>query len=734
MAYRFFARILWVVLLTAIGCSATLPVSLEAQLLVAWSFVGALFLVSALKAHRTGRILGISFAAFVTIRYIIWRTTSTLPAPDDLLNFIPGLVLYVAEIFSFMMFLLSIFVISNPLHRKSIPIDDADPDLPSVDVLIPTYDEEPNLLLITLTAAVSLDYPKSRFKVYLLDDGGTRQKCNQADALKADSARRRAEKLKELCRTTGAIYLTRERNEHAKAGNINASFAKIKGDLVAILDADHVPSSDFLRKTVGFFVKDPGMALVQTPHFFLNPDPVEYNLKTFPRMPSENELFYRNIQPGLDRWNAAFFCGSAALLRRSALDEVGGISGNSITEDCETAMDLHAQGYRSAYLDQPLIAGLQPESFVSFIGQRSRWAQGMIQILLLKNVLWRSGLSLAQRLCYLSNSLYWFFVFIRPIFVLGPLCYLFFGLQIVRTNVPEFFAYILPHIVASVMLPNILNGKVRWPFISELYEYVLSLHLSRAVLSVLINPRAPQFKVTAKGETTTSDRASPLAGPFVWMVLLLTAGMVAAAWRFVALPESREIIGIVAFWNSVSLLLALAGLGAVYEQRQIRKFPRINLQVPAHLKLDGGDFPAQVVNGSANGLNIELPMHARSQMSESMIVTLLAPGEEEGTERQITLRVRRMSVSGGVFSVGCEFNPVSQTEATAAVQLVYGNSRIWAKRWHNRVPAERSIFRSFWFLVGLALGHGVPAAWKMCKSGILRTASQKKTSDTVPAQ
>ena len=117
-----------------------------------------------------------------------------------------------------------------------------------------------------------------------------------------------------------------------------------------------------------------------------------------------------------------------------------------------------------------------------------------------------------------------------------------------------------------------------------------------------------------------------------------------------------------------------------------------------------------------------------------MIVTLLAPGEENGAKRQITLRVRRMSVSGGVFSVGCEFNPVSQIEATAAVQLVYGNSRIWAKRWHNRVPAERSIFRSFWFLVGLALGHGVPAAWKMCKSGILRTASQKKASDTVPAQ
>ena len=734
MVHKFLARFLWSVLLAAIACSATLPVSLEAQLLAAWSFVGALFLVSALKAHRTGRILGISFAAFVTIRYVIWRTTSTLPAPDDLLNFIPGLVLYIAEIFSFMMFLLNIFVISNPLYRKPVPIVDDDPDLPSVDVLIPTYDEEPSLLLITLTATVSLDYPRSRFKVYLLDDGGTYQKCNQADALKADMARQRAEKLKELCRTIGAIYLTREKNEHAKAGNINASFTSINGDLVAILDADHVPSSDFLRKTVGFFVQDPGIALVQTPHFFLNPDPVEYNLHTFPRMPSENELFYRNIQPGLDRWNAAFFCGSAALLRRSALDEVGGISGTSITEDCETAMDLHAQGYRSAYLDEPLIAGLQPESFASFIGQRSRWAQGMIQILLLKNVLWRRGLTLAQRLCYLSNSLYWFFVFIRPIFVLGPLCYLFFGLQIVRTNVPEFFAYILPHIVVSIMLPNILNGKVRWPFISELYEYVLSLHLSRAVASVIWSPRAPQFKVTAKGETMTSNQASPLAGPFVWMVLLLTAGVVAAAWRFAVLPESREIIGIVAFWNSVSLLLALAGLGAVYEQRQIRKFPRINLQVPAHLKLDGAGFPAQVVNGSANGLNIELPMHARSHLSESVIVTLLLPREDNGTERQITLRIRRMSVSGGVFSIGCEFNPISQTEMTAAVHLVYGNSRIWAKRWQNRMPAERTVFRSFCFLVGLALAHGLPAALKMCKSGILRAVIQRKRFNAVPVQ
>ena len=126
---------------------------------------------------------------------------------------------------------------------------------------------------------------------------------------------------------------------------------------------------------------------MQTPHFFVNPDPIEKNLGTFAQMPSENEMFYGTIQQGLDKWNASFFCGSAAVLRREALEQAGGFSGITITEDCETALDLHARGWNSVYVDKPLIAGLQPETFSAFIGQRSRWCRGMVQILLLKNPL-----------------------------------------------------------------------------------------------------------------------------------------------------------------------------------------------------------------------------------------------------------------------------------------------------------------------------------------------------------
>jgi cellulose synthase (UDP-forming) len=183
--------------------------------------------------------------------------------------------------------------------------------------------------------------------------------------------------------------------------------------------------------------------MVQTPHLLLNPAPGERNLRTFLKMPSENEMFYGIIQRGLDKWNASFFCGSAAVLRRSALAETNGFQGRSITEDCETALELHSRGWHSIYVDKPLIAGLQPASFASFIVQRSRWAQGMIQILLFQRPFLKRGLSISQRLCYMSSMLFWFFPVARTIFLIAPLFYLFFDLEIFTASGSEFHAYTL---------------------------------------------------------------------------------------------------------------------------------------------------------------------------------------------------------------------------------------------------------------------------------------------------
>jgi cellulose synthase (UDP-forming) len=245
-------------------------------------------------------------------------------------RFHPGAVLYGAEMFCVLMLGLSLFVISRPIQRPQAPSVSPE-DAPTIDVFVPSYNEDASLLAITLAAAKAMDYPQDKLTIYLLDDGGTDQKVQSPDPSVAAAALDRRAKLQELCRTLGVQYLTRARNLQAKAGNLSNGLLHSKGDLVVVFDADHAPAREFLKETVGFFNHDPKLFLVQTPHFFINPDPLERNLSTFTRMPSEYEMFYGIIQQGLDKWNAAFFCGSAAVLRRTALEQAGGFAGSSIT-------------------------------------------------------------------------------------------------------------------------------------------------------------------------------------------------------------------------------------------------------------------------------------------------------------------------------------------------------------------------------------------------------------------
>ena len=190
----------------------------------------------------------------------------------------------------------------------------------------------------------------------------------------------------------GIGYLTRETNQQAKAGNINHALQYTDGDLVLVLDCDHVPTRDILQNTVGQFLADPKLFLVQTPHFFINPTPVEKNLEGRAIPSGESDMFYRRIHPALNFWNASYFCGSAALLRRKYLMEVGGICGTTITEDAETAFQLHSRGYNSVYVNNPMVCGLSPESYDDYVTQRSRWAQGMVQLVMLNNPLTTKGL------------------------------------------------------------------------------------------------------------------------------------------------------------------------------------------------------------------------------------------------------------------------------------------------------------------------------------------------------
>lgn len=630
------------------------PISVEAQLAVAVTAIALAAAIYMLKLGGVWRHAFLALATAVVLRYAYWRTTATLPSSDDLVSFIPAMILYAAEMYCILFLFMSIFVAIDPLQRNRAKQLDDDA-LPNVDVFVPSYNESADILSLTLSAAKSMDYPADRLKIFLLDDGGTDQKRNSRDVRSAALAQRRHVELQDLCRTLGVTYLTRARNEHAKAGNLNNGLANSSSELVVVFDADHAPAREFLRETVGHFREDEKLFLVQTPHFFSNPDPLERNLSTFDKMPSENEMFYSSIQKGLDKWNATFFCGSAAVLRRRALDQVGGFAGVTITEDCETALELHSRGWTSRYVDRPMVTGLQPDTLSSFIGQRSRWCQGMIQIFLLKNPIFKPNLSIAQKICYLSSSMCWFFPLPRMVFLLSPLLFIFFDLKIFDVSTQEFVAYTLTYLAINTLIRNYLYGSVRWPFVSELYEYVQTVYLFRAVFSVLFNPRRPTFNVTAKGEAVKEDRLSPLALPYFGIFAVLVGAFVYSIYRYQTEPQVGGILLVVAAWNVLNLLIAGAALGVVTERRERRQAPRIISDRAAALVIDDLEIAIQVDDTSLSGAKVT-PLGPIPALQGGRLGHIVVTGSaERGELGRIPVSVRSVTEWDGTVSIGLRY-------------------------------------------------------------------------------
>jgi len=689
--------LVWALAASLVIFIVSLPINLQTHLIAGAVILSLMMAMKLFRPGGTWRLVALALGTAIVMRYVYWRTTSTLPPVSQLENFIPGLLLYLAEMYSVFMLALSLFIVAKPLpSRQPIPVEED--ALPRVDVFIPSYNEEPALLADTIAAAKAMDYPADRLNVWLLDDGGTVQKRGADNVVAAQAAEERHIELQALCRDLGAHYLTRERNEHAKAGNLNNGLAHSTGELVAVFDADHAPARTFLRETVGYFSEDPRLFLVQTPHFFLNPDPLEKNLKTFETMPSENEMFYGIIQRGLDKWNASFFCGSAAVLRREALEETKGFSGISITEDCETAVELHSRGWNSVYVDKPLIAGLQPATFASFIGQRSRWAQGMMQILRFRFPPLKRGLSLPQRLCYMSSTLFWLFPFPRTIFLFAPLFYLFFDLQIFTASGGEFLAYTLSYMVVNLMMQNYLYGNFRWPWISELYEYIQSVHLLPAVVSVMVNPRKPTFKVTAKDESISTSRLSELSRPFFVIFAVLLFGVAVTAWRVYFEPWKADVTLVVGGWNLLNLVLAGCALGVVAERRERTATRRVKVNRRCEFGQEDNWLPATIEDVSVNGCRVTV--HGKNvqpliaQGSANVRFALRASGETA----VLPVDVRNSEKQGDAVAIGCSYVRSAPDHHRFVADLIFANADQWTQFQLARRRNPGVVLGTLWFL------------------------------------
>lgn len=661
-----------------------------AQPLVGWTLVAVLLIFKRIEKFKKPplRIMFILVGTFITLRYLLWRTTETLVYTGPL-DFIGMAALYFAELYAIIAHFLGMFTNIWPLENKPVPLPEDTSLYPSVDVLIPTYNESEDIVKITATAALNIDYPKDKLNIHILDDGATVAKRN--DPKTSQSTWERHYTLRRVARELGVNYITRESNAKAKAGNLNHGIRHTRSDLILALDCDHVPTKDILKNTVAWFLKDEKLAFVQTPHFFINPSPIEKNLAMFQDAPGENELFYRSMHIGLDFWNSSYFCGSAAVLRRKYLEEVGGISGETITEDCETAFSLHKRGYSSVYIPRPVVCGLSPETFDDLILQRSRWAQGMTQIFVLKNPMLTKGLKLPQRLCYFNCCLFWFFGVTRFIFFIAPALFLLFGMKVYFASLDQVLSYALPHIIGGVILMDFLYGKFRWPFFSELFESIQSLFLMRVVFSVLANPRKPSFKVTPKGKNLENEVLSGLSLPFFLMSLILFIAIPVAAMKWFKYPLYRDVIIITFGWCIFNFSLAMACFGAFFEKRQMRRHHRLWAKGKALIFFTRlkETLEADIQDISMSGIGLSFKLNLPLVPKEHIT---FETRDCYGERYEMEARMQRIIREGDQYTCGCEFMISDAEQSARAVNFAYGDSQRWVDFWERKTKSANPLW------------------------------------------
>jgi len=643
-----------VVLVPLVVLTICVPLDFREQ----WQFAGLTVLGALLIGRTGGRKTTMTLALMsmiVSTRYIFWRTTQTLSFGTPL-EFVLGSTLYLAELYAWVILFLGVLQTSWPLDRPLVEITGDPESWPMIDVYVPTYNEGLAIVRNTVFAAMDMDYPAGRFRVFILDDG-------------------RRPEFRAFARAAGCGYITRDNNLHAKAGNLNAAMKKTDGELIAIFDCDHVPTRAFLQMTVGWFQKDPRLAVLQTPHYFYSPDPIQRNLGVAQDMPGEGELFYGAVQEGNDLWNATFFCGSCAIIRRTALMETNGFAGETVTEDAHTALKLQRTGWNTAYINARLSAGLATERLVLHIGQRIRWARGMTQIMRIDNPLFGPGLKWQQRFCYLNAMLHFQFPIPRIVFLTSPLAYLLFGQNIIHASATQIFAYAVPHLFCSSAASKRMHRGDRRPFWGEVYETILAFHLVKPTVMTWFQPRKGKFNVTDKGDLldqTFFDWA--IVRPHLVCIGLIVGSILLGVVKLLFFAQMFNIqldsLMLNAAWATFSLIILLAAVSVAREARQARVDIRVGAELPVMVYLASGHVVAgHTINISMGGAAVALPPEMPVR---DIVVThiTLAMGDETLSVPVETLR----SIAGSTY---LRFEPMNMIASRQLVRAVMGRADAW---------------------------------------------------------
>ena len=549
--------------------------------------------------------VAVVLALLSTARYFWWRLFHTMNPVAQIFFW----VFLVAEMLNFIEACLFYFIAWNPT-RYAVP---QPLTARTVDIYIATYNEPVELLRETIVCALNVNYPH---KTYVLDDG-----CRGS--------------VEALAQELGANYIARKERDDAKAGNLNNALRLTQGEFIVTLDADHVPSPEFIDELLGFFADD-SVAIVQTHQDFYNLDSFQHLLNVKKNYGwQQQELFFNVIQPGKDHYNAAFYCGSPAMIRRTALEDIGGFAIGTITEDMHTGIKMQKLGWRVLYQNKTLARGLAPQTFIAFATQWQRWGQGAMQVLRKENPVLGRGMTMGQRVCYFASFYFYWMSYQKLLYTLTPTVCLLTGVFPLLTDPATFVKFFGPYFVLNTFSSVMLQGGFRSFIYSEQFNILKMRVMMESIVGLLGGGN--KFQVTPKTRSNAASWEDVILQLFLLTILVVAT--VVGTRRIMEIPVGYEFwaLAVNLFWSGFYILLVLPLIFRAFKRKEFRQTYRW----PARLDL--------TLRYTMNGSGIK-ENYARNLNRTGVSITTDQPFKDGATlDIELDLPIRTIHASGKVM-------------------------------------------------------------------------------------
>ena len=534
---------------------------------------------------------------------------------------------------------------------KIIKLIKKDPtSAPSVSIIIPTLNEDVDIVGKTIRAALMIDYPKKQ--VFVLDDGNRPT-------------------IKEIAERIGAVYINREGNQGAKAGNINNALKQITSDLILVFDADFVAFKDCLINTVGFFLDDPKLSTLQMPQQYFNADASQHNLRISKSWGSEQEVFFSRVMPGRDFLGASYCCGSCCLIRTNMLKEIGGFPEWSITEDILLTVEFLKKKWKTYYLNLPIARGIAAETNNNFYLQRKRWGRGNIEV---GNYLLRqSKLDIKSK--FLFYPFYWIFQYPTKIFLqCVPIVFFLFDLGPLPTSLPgEIFLYQGSFVICLCTSMIYMQRPYYLPIFSEASNLHSAIALAPEMISAYFKNKKGGFKfvVTPKNKTLSNRREKDnIYKRTIIPVMVLLAFNILSFLKVLfglSYQSERVEISLVIYalaWSVINIVILLICFNLAIDKNQPRMQHRFIINRECKI-LAGSSIihPSYLIDMSMSGALIH--MNEPRKILDTQDNLKLQVGDASIPIKSLTPRDQ---------NIVAKFNLESETDYQNAIEILYSGT------------------------------------------------------------